>query len=166
MAIIRFNLTIPYESRNMLKDGTHYGDGVNAMIRRILVAIVGGAVLTLGVALIVLPGPAFIVIPAGLTILALEFAWAKHWLRSGRAVLMRRRGNESAPRKRFTPQSVWRAAKFLFRQFIRTVTPRAFKRQALLPRGPRSFPASAYTAHAPSSPLPDAGKITRSSGIS
>jgi tellurite resistance protein TerC len=33
-----------------------------------------------GVAMIVLPGPAFIVIPAGLGILALEFAWAKRWL--------------------------------------------------------------------------------------
>jgi tellurite resistance protein TerC len=30
--------------------------------------------------MIVLPGPAFIVIPAGLGILALEFAWAKRWL--------------------------------------------------------------------------------------
>jgi tellurite resistance protein TerC len=30
--------------------------------------------------MIVLPGPAFLVIPAGLAILALEFAWAKRLL--------------------------------------------------------------------------------------
>ena len=49
--------------------------------RRLAVAIVGGTVLALGIALIVLPGPAFLVIPAGLAVLAIEFAWAKRWLR-------------------------------------------------------------------------------------
>jgi tellurite resistance protein TerC len=49
--------------------------------RRIAVAIVGGTVLAIGVALIVLPGPAFVVIPIGLAILSAEFAWARHWLR-------------------------------------------------------------------------------------
>jgi tellurite resistance protein TerC len=34
--------------------------------------------------MIALPGPAFIVIPAGLGILALEFAWARRWLRIAR----------------------------------------------------------------------------------
>lgn len=48
--------------------------------RRIAVALVGGTVLLIGVALLVLPGPAFIVIPVGLAILGLEFAWARHWL--------------------------------------------------------------------------------------
>ena len=49
--------------------------------RRIAVAIVGGTVLAIGVALIVLPGPAFVVIPLGLAILGVEFAWARSWLR-------------------------------------------------------------------------------------
>jgi tellurite resistance protein TerC len=49
--------------------------------RRIAVALVGGTVLLIGVALIVLPGPAFVVIPLGLAILGAEFAWARHWLR-------------------------------------------------------------------------------------
>ena len=48
--------------------------------RRIAIAVVGFTVLCVGVAMIVLPGPAFIVIPAGLGILALEFAWARRWL--------------------------------------------------------------------------------------
>jgi tellurite resistance protein TerC len=50
--------------------------------RRIAVLIVGMAVLITGVVLIVLPGPAFVVIPIGLAILATEFAWARRWLRS------------------------------------------------------------------------------------
>jgi tellurite resistance protein TerC len=49
--------------------------------RRIAVGIVGGTVLAIGVALLVLPGPAFVVIPLGLAILGAEFAWARAWLR-------------------------------------------------------------------------------------
>jgi tellurite resistance protein TerC len=52
--------------------------------RRIAVAIVGGTVLAIGVALIVLPGPAFVVIPIGLAILSAEFAWARYWLRKAK----------------------------------------------------------------------------------
>jgi tellurite resistance protein TerC len=46
-----------------------------------VVGLVGGTVLAIGVALIVLPGPAMVVIPVGLAILGLEFAWARRWLR-------------------------------------------------------------------------------------
>jgi tellurite resistance protein TerC len=49
--------------------------------RRIVVGVIGATVILVGIALLVLPGPAFIVIPAGLAILALEFAWARRWLR-------------------------------------------------------------------------------------
>lgn len=48
--------------------------------RRIVVAIVGFTVLLIGVAMLVLPGPALVVIPAGLAILGLEFSWARQWL--------------------------------------------------------------------------------------
>jgi tellurite resistance protein TerC len=48
--------------------------------RRIIVAVIGFTVLTVGVAMIVLPGPAVVVIPLGLAILGLEFAWARRWL--------------------------------------------------------------------------------------
>ena len=51
------------------------------LARRIAVSIVGFTVLAVGVAMIVLPGPAFIVIPVGLGILGLEFAWARAWLK-------------------------------------------------------------------------------------
>ena len=88
-------------------------------INRIVVTVVGGTVLALGIVLIVLPGPAFLVIPAGLAILAIEFAWARRWLRSARAVLPRRSKDDSAPRKKLTMESVRRSAGFLLRQVRR-----------------------------------------------
>jgi uncharacterized protein (TIGR02611 family) len=54
--------------------------GTYKWIKRIAIAVAGFTVLLAGVAMIVLPGPAFIVIPAGLAILAVEFAWAKRLL--------------------------------------------------------------------------------------
>lgn len=51
-------------------------------VRRVAVLIVGAVVLMTGVALLVLPGPAFVVIPVGLAILAIEFEWARRWLRT------------------------------------------------------------------------------------
>jgi hypothetical protein len=39
--------------------------------------MVGGTVVALGLALIVLPGPAVLVVPFGVGILATEFAWAQ-----------------------------------------------------------------------------------------
>ena len=50
-------------------------------IRRLLIAIAGFSVLAVGIAMIVLPGPAIIVIPVGLGILATEFLWAKTLLK-------------------------------------------------------------------------------------
>ncbi|MCH6548494.1 MAG: PGPGW domain-containing protein [Proteobacteria bacterium] len=50
--------------------------------RRIAVLTVGGAVLAVGIAMIVAPGPAIIVIPIGLAVLGMEFAWARIWLRT------------------------------------------------------------------------------------
>ena len=50
--------------------------------RRIAVSILGFTVLAIGIAMVVLPGPAFVVIPIGLGILGLEFAWARRWLKT------------------------------------------------------------------------------------
>jgi multidrug efflux pump subunit AcrB len=44
--------------------------------RRLVVIGVGFTVLLIGVALLVLPGPAVVVVPIGLAILATEFVWA------------------------------------------------------------------------------------------
>lgn len=43
-------------------------------------AVIGMTILIIGIAMIVLPGPAIIVIPAALGILATEFAWARRLL--------------------------------------------------------------------------------------
>ncbi len=47
-------------------------------LKRIIIGVIGGTILIIGIAMIVLPGPAFIVIPIGLSILATEFIWAKN----------------------------------------------------------------------------------------
>lgn len=59
--------------------------------RRIAVLVVGSTVLLIGVVMIVLPGPASLVIPAGLSILALEFLWARTWLAKVRAMVEKMR---------------------------------------------------------------------------
>lgn len=48
--------------------------------KRIIITVFGFSVLLIGVVMIVTPGPALVVIPAGLGILGLEFAWARRWL--------------------------------------------------------------------------------------
>lgn len=48
--------------------------------RKVAVLIVGSAVTLVGVALLFMPGPGLLVIPAGLVILAQEFSWARRWL--------------------------------------------------------------------------------------
>lgn len=52
--------------------------------RRVVVSVVGVTVLVVGIALLVLPGPAFVVLPIGLGILAIEFEWARRLLRKAR----------------------------------------------------------------------------------
>ena len=93
-------------------------------IKRSIVAVMGGTVLAVGLALIVLPGPAFIVVPAGLAILAVEFAWARRWLRSARALLPRRSKDEAAVGKKATLKSIRRSTSFLLRQVRRTLLPK------------------------------------------
>lgn len=59
-------------------------------LRRAIVAVVGFTVLLIGIAMIVLPGPAFIVIPLGLAILATEFVWAAKLLKRAREFFKRK----------------------------------------------------------------------------
>jgi tellurite resistance protein TerC len=58
-------------------------------IRKVAVAAIGFGVVALGLALIVLPGPAVLVIPLGLAILAKEFPWARKLLDKIKQVLWR-----------------------------------------------------------------------------
>ncbi|MEX2670848.1 MAG: PGPGW domain-containing protein [Phycisphaeraceae bacterium] len=66
------------------------------LLKRVVIAIVGMSVLIFGLALLVLPGPAVLVIPAGLAILATEFAWARRLLNRARQTL-RLKHNHAAP---------------------------------------------------------------------
>jgi len=45
--------------------------------KRLIKVVIGFTILLFGIALIVLPGPAVVVIPIGLGILATEFVWAR-----------------------------------------------------------------------------------------
>ncbi|NCO68363.1 MAG: hypothetical protein COY75_08575 [Nitrospirae bacterium CG_4_10_14_0_8_um_filter_41_23] len=49
--------------------------------KRLIIAVIGFTVLLTGIAMIALPGPAIVVIPIGLAILATEFVWAKKILK-------------------------------------------------------------------------------------
>ncbi len=48
--------------------------------KRLIVITAGLTVLGIGIAMIALPGPAIVVIPIGLGILATEFVWARNLL--------------------------------------------------------------------------------------
>ena len=54
--------------------------GTLKQARRLVVAFLGLTVLLMGLVMIVLPGPAVLVIPIGLAILATEFVWARRLL--------------------------------------------------------------------------------------
>ena len=70
------------------------------VVRRVIVSVIGATVLLIGIGLLVLPGPAFIVIPLGLAILASEYAWARRWLKKVR----RMASNVVSGRGRTTPE--------------------------------------------------------------
>ena len=67
-------------------------------MRKFYIALMGGTVLVIGVAMILLPGPAALVIPAGLAILGTEFFWARRALRrcKGVAAKVRRKSGLTA----------------------------------------------------------------------
>lgn len=66
--------------------------------KRIVVAIIGVSVLLVGVVMLIAPGPAFIVIPMGLAILSIEFAWARQWLARLRRTISRQQAEGRAAR--------------------------------------------------------------------
>jgi len=65
--------------------------------KKIVVAVVGFSVLLIGLAMIVLPGPAILVIPIGLGILATEFVWAKKLLKRIKSQFKISRNKDSSP---------------------------------------------------------------------
>lgn len=73
-------------------------DKLSPALRKGIIAVAGGVVLVAGLAMLILPGPAFVVVPLGLAILATEFNWARNWLRKAGAAVQRFR--ERRRRKR------------------------------------------------------------------
>ena len=80
---------MPFHAKDVLRKLNHALklDQLPTAVRRTLIALIGGSILLIGLALIFLPGPAFIVIPVGLAILATEFAWARYSLQKARGYL-------------------------------------------------------------------------------
>lgn len=70
---------------------------VPPLVRRVIIGVVGGTILLLGLALIFLPGPAFVVIPVGLAILATEFAWARRYLNRAKELLNKAKRKKREP---------------------------------------------------------------------
>ena len=64
--------------------------------KRVVVAVVGGTVTLIGIAMIVLPGPAIVVIPVGLSILGTEFVWARRYIQKARQVVARLKAKSRA----------------------------------------------------------------------
>jgi len=78
--------------------------------RRVVIAVVGVTVLVIGVVMIVAPGPAFVLIPVGLAILSIEFAFARRWLKKLRETISRKSADDlgnraEAHRKRRAPKN-------------------------------------------------------------
>lgn len=64
--------------------------------KQLIIAVIGFTVLAIGIAMIVLPGPAIVVVPIGLGILATEFVWAKSLLTRAKERITRMRANLAA----------------------------------------------------------------------
>ncbi|HEU5237223.1 MAG TPA: HAD-IC family P-type ATPase [Pyrinomonadaceae bacterium] len=60
------------------------------MLRRALIGVIGGTVVIVGLALLVLPGPGLVTIALGLAILATEFVWAQALLKKAREAIARK----------------------------------------------------------------------------
>jgi uncharacterized protein (TIGR02611 family) len=69
-------------------------------VKRLTVTIVGLTILGIGIAMIILPGPAIAVIPLALAILATEFAWARRVLNMVRERIRNSQADEKQPPNR------------------------------------------------------------------
>ena len=56
-------------------------------MKKFFIALMGGTVVLIGVAMLVLPGPGVLVIAGGLAILATEFIWAARAMRKAKGAL-------------------------------------------------------------------------------
>lgn len=59
-------------------------NGTYKMAKRFVVVVVGFTLLLFGVIMLLTPGPGLAAIAAGLMVLAIEFTWARIWLKKVR----------------------------------------------------------------------------------
>ena len=67
-----------------------------ALTRKIVVTTVGSTVMLAGIIMLVTPGPAFVLIPIGLAILATEWDWADRWLQKAKDQARKAKANSDA----------------------------------------------------------------------
>ena len=70
----------------------HFGLESRPRLRRFLIGTIGFSVVLIGLVMIVLPGPAILIVPLGFALLASEFAWARRVWRRGTILVSRIRG--------------------------------------------------------------------------
>ena len=56
-------------------------------MKKLVIALMGGTVLLVGIAMLVLPGPGLPMVVAGLAILATEFLWARRAMRRAKGAV-------------------------------------------------------------------------------
>ncbi|WP_433048856.1 TIGR02611 family protein [Dactylosporangium sp. CS-033363] len=86
----------PWRSRaDRIRDGflrlreRAYATPLGRLGVKIVVAVLGTLIIAVGVILLPLPGPGWLIILGGLALLAMEFAWARRLLQFTRAQLLR-----------------------------------------------------------------------------
>ena len=73
-------------------------------VRPIIVGVVGCVVLLIGIAMLILPGPAVVFIPMGLAILAIEFEWARRLLQKVKGLFHKRKKADAPGAPQSTPK--------------------------------------------------------------
>jgi uncharacterized membrane protein YqgA involved in biofilm formation len=64
-------------------------------VRRIIIAVIGFTLLGIGLVMTVLPGPALLVIPLSLGILATEFVWARNLIKKVKSKIPNIKNNKT-----------------------------------------------------------------------
>jgi uncharacterized protein (TIGR02611 family) len=99
MPAARSNVPAPQRSDNGNGNGPAAASALAATLRtmrQLFILLIGLTVLLMGVVMIVLPGPSILIIPLGLAILSIEFAWARRWLAKFKSYLPKRKPKANA----------------------------------------------------------------------
>ncbi len=104
--------------------------------RKIMIGVVGSVVILIGVLMLFFPGPAFIVIPAGLAILAMEFEWAQRYYEKVKDWMHSKGWGKGGPEKKPTAKVKKAATPGHHEMVARKRTVRIKRRQRIVPGKP------------------------------